>query len=133
MVVIDASALVDALLGEQADPQLLARLEDAGELHAPHVLDVEVLHALGRLVRMEEIDDERALDVIDDLRIAPIERYAHDRLTERIWSLGGNVTAYDAAYVALAEALDLPLVTTDARLARAPGHDATIELYRPAR
>ena len=75
-----------------------------------------------------ELDDERGAQALDDLADLPIHRYPHDLLLPRIWELRANLTAYDAAYVALAEALGAPLLTRDARLAAAPGHEARIEV-----
>ena len=98
-------------------------------LHVPHLFDVEVLHALRRLTLgglVSESRSRRALKALSDMRVT---RYPHTPLVARIWELGGNLTAYDAAYVALAEALDAPLVTTDGRLAQAAGHRARVELY----
>ena len=98
-------------------------------LHAPHLFDVEVLHALRGLALGGLISENRsryALKALSDMRLT---RYPHGPLVARIWDLRGNLTAYEAAYVALAEALDAPLVTTVGRLARAPGHRARVELY----
>ena len=98
-------------------------------LHVPHLFDVEVLHALRRLTLSGLVSESRchrALKALSDLRVT---RYPHAPLVHRIWELRDNLTAYDAAYVALAEALDAPLVTTDGRLARTPGHRARVELY----
>ena len=98
-------------------------------LHAPHLFDVEVLHALRGLALGGLISENRsryALKALSDMRLT---RYPHGPLVARIWDLRGNLTAYDAAYVALAEALDAPLVTTAGRLAREPGHRARVELY----
>ena len=91
-------------------------------LHAPHLIDVEVLSALRRLVSSGEATAERSGEAIADLLDMPIERYPHDILVPRIWQLRENFSAYDASYVALAEALadePVPLLTADARLARA--------------
>jgi len=105
------------------------RLFDTGlTLHAPHLLDIEVTHALRRYALGGQIDSERgraALAILIDL---PLNRYPHRLLLPRIWDLRNNLTAYDAAYVALAEALDVPLITRDHRLAAATGHHAHIEL-----
>ena len=95
---------------------------------APHILDVEVLQVLRRYYAFGEIDSERGKEAIEDLNDLPIHRYPHDIFSHRIWELRHNMTAYDAAYVALAETLPAPLLTRDAHLASAPSHEAVIEL-----
>lgn len=137
MIVLDASAAVDVLLNfGPAAPQVRERIrgEDAGEsrqsLHVPHLFEVEVLHALRRLVLNGEIPQSRGLRAVRLLSSMRLTRYPHAAFVERIWELKENVSAYDAAYVALAEALGAPLVTTDGRLAKAPGLRARVELYR---
>ena len=97
-------------------------------LHAPHLLDVEVAQAIRRYAADGEIDGERGRMALADLADLPLRRYPHDFLLPRIWDLRNNLTAYDAAYVALAEALDAPLLTRDRRLATSAGHRAQIEL-----
>jgi len=131
MIVVDASAIVAALAGLPCDRQLTERLAGADELRAPHLIDIELLHALRRLVAREELSRERAQDARADFADLLIVRHPHAPLADRIWALRDNLTAYDATYVALAEALEAPLVTCDARLAGAPGVWASIELYRP--
>ena len=129
MIVLDASALLELLLGGPGAEPLGRRLLRADEsLHAPHLLDVEVAQVLRRYTLAGELDAARGAEVIEDLSVIPIQRYGHEHLLARIWALRRNVTAYDAAYIALAEALDAPLVTRDARLARAPGHRAAVEV-----
>ncbi len=98
-------------------------------LHAPHLFDVEVLHTLRGLALGGLISEGRSRHALEALSDMKVTRYPHGPLVARIWDFRGNLTAYDAAYVALAEALDAPLVTTDGRLARAPGHRARVELY----
>ena len=100
-----------------------------GDLHAPHLIDVEFQHALRRLVVSGTIGDDRAADARMDFESLTIVRYPHVSLANRMWELRHNVTAYDAAFLALAEAFDVPLVTCDARLARAPGHAASVEVF----
>jgi predicted nucleic acid-binding protein len=126
--VIDCSAAIDALL-EPRDTRLVERLSHARELHAPHLLDVEMLHALRRLVATGKLTAERAEYVREDFAALRIRRYAHHPFADRIWALRDNLTAYDAAFVALAEALAVPIVTCDARLATAPVHGAEVELF----
>ncbi len=127
MIVVDASALFDLLLRTPAADQIEARLFVSGEtLHCPHLIDVEVAHIVRRYAANGEIDAERGRDAMADLAAFPIRRYAHDILLQRVWTLRHNLTAYDATYVALAEALDATLVTRDKRLAAAAGQFARI-------
>lgn len=103
-------------------------LEPSERLHAPHLLDIEVANALRRLVHRKEIAAVRAAQVFEDFAQLLIQRHVHEPLLPRIWQLRDALTPYDAAYVALAEALDAPLLTCDGKLARAHGHRAAIEL-----
>lgn len=129
MIVVDASAALEVLLRTPAAPAVETRLFDPRQtLHAPHLLDVEVAQVLRRYALADEIDAQRCRTALDDLGDLPVHRYPHDVLLPRIWALRANLTAYDAAYVALAEALDAPLLTRDRRLATAPGHAARVEL-----
>ncbi len=129
MIVVDASAVLEVLLRTPAARTLAGRLLDPSQtLHAPHLLDVEVAQVVRRYAASGEIDGERGRMALADLADLPLRRYPHDLLLPRIWELRANLTAYDAAYVALAEALDAPLLTRDKRLAAAPGHTARIEL-----
>jgi predicted nucleic acid-binding protein len=126
--VVDASALVRALGPNRLSGGLLDELIDDGDLHAPHLVDVEVVQTLRRLVRAGALSDDRADDArlgLDDL---PLTRYPHGALLGRAWELRHVLTAFDAVYVSLAEALDAPLVTCDVRLSRAPGVRAQVEL-----
>ena len=105
------------------------RLHDMREtLHAPHFLDIEVAHVIRRYAARGAIAEQRGREAIEDLADFPADRHPHVPLLPRIWELRNNLTAYDAAYVALAEALDAPLVTCDRRLAGASGHRARIEV-----
>ena len=118
MIVADASALLEVLLQTTAAKRVSARIFAAGEtVCAPHLLDLEVAQVLRRYVRSGAVGAERAAEAIRDLADFPLHRFAHDVLLPRIWELRENLTAYDAAYVALAEALDAPLVTRDKALA----------------
>ena len=129
MIVVDASALIEVLLNTADAPRLAERLFAEGEtLHAPHLLDVEVAQVLRRYVLSRLFGAERGVEALEDLADFPIARYSHQPFLPRIWELRHNVTAYDAAYLALAEALAAPLVTRDAKLASATGHQARIEL-----
>lgn len=129
MLVVDSSAALTALAARDPAPELVERLADDGDLHAPHLIDTEILHALRRLRRRGQISAERAHDARTDFAELTLVRYPHEPLNDRVWELRENLTAYDATFVALAEALDVPLVTCDARLAAAPGHHAHIEVY----
>lgn len=94
------------------------------------MLDLEVAQALRRLARQGVLTTARAEEALGDLAGLRVRRYPHAHLLERIWELRGNLTVFDAAYVALAEALDAPLITADAAIARAPGHGAQVELFQ---
>lgn len=127
MLVLDTSAALAALLPAPSSAGLVARLAGDGDLHAPHLIDVELLHALRRLTLRGAISAGRAERVREDFDDLALVRYPHVDLADRMWQLRHTITAYDAAFVALSEALDVPLVTVDARLAAATGHRATIE------
>ena len=106
------------------------RIEAPGEsLHAPHLLDVEMLHALRGLVLRGDVSRARSEEVREDFASLRWSRYSHVAFLDRIWEHKDNLTVYDAAYVALAETLSAPLITTDARLARASGIRAEVEVY----
>lgn len=129
MIVVDTSALVALILQLPDREAMENRLLSPGEtLHAPHLIDVETAHVLRRLVHAGDIDEQRGRAALDDLGDLPLRRYPHDVLLPRVWELRKNLTAHDGVYVALAEALDAPLITRDRRLASAPGHNATIEV-----
>ena len=129
MIVVDASAVLDVVLRTAGASAIEERLFADGErLHAPHLLDLEVMQAIRRHRLRDAITDARASHAVELLSVLPLTRHEHRSLTNRIWALHHNLTAYDAAYIALAEALDAPLVTRDAKLASAPGHRATVEL-----
>jgi predicted nucleic acid-binding protein len=129
MIVVDASALLESLLRTPAAEAVERRLFNPRQtLHAPHLLDVEVAQVIRRYEANGEIDSERGRAALVDLADFPLHRYPHDFLLPRVWDLRNNLTAYDAVYVALAEALDAPLLTRDQRLAAAPGHHAVVEL-----
>jgi predicted nucleic acid-binding protein len=129
VVVLDASAVLELLLATPAAERVAGRTLDRGEtLHAPHLLDVEIAQVLRRYWSSGELSAQRGSQVLNDLSDLAIHRYPHELFLGRIWELRGNLTAYDAAYIALAEALPAPFLTRDARLARARGHRAVIEL-----
>lgn len=129
MIVADASVLLEVLLrteiGAFAEQRILRRGES---IHVPALVDLEIAQVLRRYARASEITAAWGKAALDVLAAFPLERYVHDPLLPRIWELRENMTAYDAAYVALAEALRAPFVTCDARLATAPGVRATIEV-----
>jgi predicted nucleic acid-binding protein len=129
LIVVDASALIDVFLRAPLSERLQARLFVAGEsLHAPHLVDIEFAQAMRRHVASGGVTLVRATEALQDMASLRLRRYPHGRFLDRVWELRHNLTAYDASYVALAEALDAPLVTRDRKLAVAPGHRARIEL-----
>ncbi|MFL5817670.1 MAG: type II toxin-antitoxin system VapC family toxin [Conexibacter sp.] len=121
MIVLDAS-IVTALVAQDDERarHLRDRLADE-RLFAPELVDVEVTSAIRRARRGHRLGEERAVRALAELAFLPISRVSHTFLLNRIWDLRDNLTAYDAAYVALAQVLDAPLMTGDAPLARAPG------------
>ena len=129
MIVLDASVLVELLLGTSIGRAIATRIEDpALGLHVPHLADVEVAQALRRYAQNGEVDTTTAAIAPEDLRSLDLQRHAHEPLLDRIWALRQNLSAYDATYVALAEALDTVVLTCDGRLARASGVARRIEL-----
>ncbi len=130
MIVLDASAAVDWLLHTPAGLRIERRIYSRRDtLHAPHLIDVEVAQVLRRLARENAVSEQRASQAIQDLLDLRLTRYPHFVLLDRVWQLRNNLSAYDAAYVALAEQLDAPLLSRDSRLSSAPGHAAHIELF----
>ena len=126
---MDASALLEVLLVTPRAGRLTERLLAPDEsLHAPHLIDLEVTQVLRRYCAMGGMSQRRSRDALDDLAAFGLRRHPHLHYLERIWELRHNLTAYDAAYVALAEALNAPLVTCDRALAQSRGHRAAIEL-----
>jgi len=130
MIVLDASAAIDWLLqtpaGKRIEERLLSHKES---LHAPHLFDLEVAQVLRRLVRQGIISGHRAGEAIRDLLDLRIQRYPHFVFLSRIWQLRNNLSAYDAAYVVLAEELKATLITRDNRLASAAYHSAAVEIF----
>lgn len=128
MIVVDASAVLEVLLQTPAAAGVSRRIFGPGEtLHAPHLLDLEVAQVLRRYVRSGIISIRRGAEALTDLADLPLNRYPHLVLLPRIWQFRHNLTAYDAAYLALAEALDAPLLTRDRALASA-GARVTVEV-----
>ena len=129
MIVLDASAGLELVLNTSAAERIARRALAAGEtLHAPHLIDVEVIHVLRRYHAGGMLTASRGRQALEDYLDLPIARYPHQLLLERAWDLRANVSAYDAVYLALAEALDAPLLTRDRRLAGVPGHRARVEV-----
>lgn len=130
MIVVDASVLAPAL-GDDGRDGDRARTRLRGErLAAPHLIDLEVASVWRRQVAAGVMDLRRAQFALQDLGSIPIRRAPHDALLPRCWQLRDNVTMYDAAYVALAEVLDVALVTADRRLSAATGLRCAIEIVR---
>ncbi len=129
MIVVDTSVVLAVLTARRPPERLVERVADGGELHAPHLLDVEMLHALRRMTADGTLPLDRAEDALAEFAELAVLRHSHEPFADRVWALRHNVTAYDGMFVALAEALDAPLVTSDARLAGAPGVSAMIELF----
>ena len=127
MIVVDASTIADFLIDEgERGGWAVAEVRRGGTLIAPHVLDYEVSSALRRRTLAGELESARSQAALEDLLALGLRRYPARRFLPRMWELRDRLTAYDASYVALAEALDCPLVTSDLRLARCHGHDAEI-------
>jgi predicted nucleic acid-binding protein len=134
VTVLDASTLVELILDTPTGRVIAGRIADPAEgLHVPHLADIEVVQALRRYVREGEIDADAAELALDDLRALDLQRHAHEPLLDRVWELRNNLTAYDAAYVALAEVLDGVLLTCDRRLSQAPGMSRRVALVEPER
>jgi len=128
-MVLDASVMVEVLLNRPSLAGLAPRLFGPDEeLHAPHLIDLEVTQVLRRYQSSGEMSPQRARQALAAFAQMPLERHPHWPFLERIWELRRNLTAYDAAYVALAEALGAPLLTCDRALASAPGHRAKVQL-----
>ena len=130
MIVLDASAAIELALNTATGKQVGDRVADVGEtIHAPHLIDVEIVHALRRLVLRKTINAAHGEAALRLWGALDVERHAHEPYIARVWQLRNALSAYDATYVALAETLTAPLVTADRRLARASGNHAKIEVY----
>lgn len=131
MIVVDSSAILEVLfrseVGIKIEELILAPFEN---LCAPHLIDLEIAQVLRRYCASGDISSERAQDALDDFEDIPITRYPHDIFIQRIWELRENITAYDASYIALAEALPATLITCDTRLASAPLHNVAFKLFK---
>ena len=131
MIVLDASAVLELVLRTPAGERVADRIGSPDEtLHAPHLIDLEVTQVLRRYEAGRVLSPSRALEALEDYRDLDLTRYPHEIFLQRIWDLCRNVTAYDGAYLALAEVLEAPLLTADQRLASAPGHRARVEVVR---
>ncbi|MGJ7440011.1 type II toxin-antitoxin system VapC family toxin [Aquipuribacter sp. MA13-6] len=124
MIVVDASVMVEALLRGGRSRDRIA----AADLAAPHLLDIEVAAAVRGQLLGGVVETALASAALQAYRRLEVDRFDHAGLLSRVWELRGNLTAHDATYVALAEALAVPLVTGDARIAAAPGLRAAIEV-----
>jgi predicted nucleic acid-binding protein len=129
VIVGDSSVAVAIVTNDRPTALRLWKRIDDHTVHAPHLLELEVANALRRIVLRRKLDVEAGESALLDLSRLAIVRHPHEPLMRRVWELRENLTAYDASYVALAEALGAPLLTTDARLARASGTACEIELF----
>jgi predicted nucleic acid-binding protein len=127
LIVLDASAVLELLLRTPTGDDVARRIGSEA-LAVPHLVDVEVAQVMRRYERSGTVTASRARQLLADLVDLDAARYPHDVLVPRVWQLRANLTAYDAVYIALAEALASVLLTCDGRLARAPGHRARVEL-----
>ena len=125
---MDASAVIELLLNSPAGRRVASRIVERAPFHAPHLLDLEVASAFRRQAAAGHVTAEQAALALAALGGLRLRRHAHGFLLARVWELRARLTPYDAAYIALAEALGVPLVTLDTRLARAGGHQAEVEV-----
>lgn len=127
-LILDASVAIEVFSSPRPDPELQRRVS-TGAAAAPELFDLEACNVLRKMVLRGRITASDASGVLQDIRDAPVVRIAHRHLVQRVWELRDNITAYDASYVALAELIGVPLVTCDARIGRASGHRAQVEVY----
>lgn len=130
MIVLDASAVIELVLRSGAGRAVEARIADES-LHAPQLILIEAAQVMRRLTRAGVVTAARADEALTDIRDLGVALYGHEALVGRVWLLRDSLTAYDAAYVALAEGLEAPVVTFDERLAAATGHLAEVEVLTP--
>ncbi len=126
MIVVDASVLAPALADDDTDGDRARERLHGEQLAAPELIDVEVVSTLRRAARAKRLDERRSAQALADLVALPLRRVPHLSLLARVWELRDNLSAYDASYVALAEALDTVLVTADGRMKRAAGINCEI-------
>ena len=132
--VLDASVVIELVLGTRTGARLRQRLADPRiSLHSPELVDLEVLNALRRFMRLRTVAADRVAAAIERLDGLDLRRHRHGPMLRRIWSWRANLTTYDAAYVALAEVLDAPLLTADERLANVPGLTVPVEVFTTGR
>lgn len=130
IAVLDASVVVELVLVTRTGMEIGRRLADpAVSLHSPELVDLEVLNTIRRYVQAKRVTPSRATVAVRNLIELDLQRHRHGPMLERIWARRSNVTAYDAAYITLAEILDGPLLTTDGRLARAPNLLIPVEVF----
>jgi predicted nucleic acid-binding protein len=133
MLIVDASCLYEVVADTPVAEAIRQRLRADGEHGAPQVVDVEVMGVVRRHLSTGLLEPLAAEQAIEDLRMWPGERFGHRSLLERMWELRSSIRPADAAYVALAEAFEATLLTSDARLAKAPGPRCAIEVFeRPS-
>ena len=134
IAVLDASVVIELVLGTRTGAKLRRRLADPRiSLHSPELVDLEVLNALRRFMRSDRVAPYRVAAAVERLDDLDLRRHRHRPMLRRIWSWRAHLTTYDAAYVALAEVLGAPLLTTDARMANAPGLTVPIEVFAAER
>lgn len=131
MIVVDASAVIEILLQSSLGRRVKAAIGAPDEsIHVPELIDLEILNVFRRFLLLRQVDVHRATEAIEDFGDMPLNRHGHTLLRSRAWELRAGLTACDAAYVALAEALDAPCVTCDRRMAASTGHGAEMRLVR---
>jgi predicted nucleic acid-binding protein len=126
VIVLDGSATIELLVDRDHGDWVADQLGDDPDIRVPHLLDMEVASGLRSLLARGEVSETGARRALDDYADLDVARYTHLPFLGRVWQLRAHITPYDAIYVALAELLQAPLVTTDTRLARAHGHRAQI-------
>ncbi|WP_150462743.1 type II toxin-antitoxin system VapC family toxin [Nesterenkonia ebinurensis] len=127
MIILDASAITDMLTNAQPAAEVRRILsEHSARAVCPHLMDAEVLSAIRRMLNQGLIEVQQADEAVHSLELLPVARLPHYPLLPRAWALRDNMSAYDALYIAMAESLDAPLITTDFKLANTPGHRAEV-------